>query len=106
MWLIDKGVKKLLYFARRTNHRVPEVLGDAKKAVARPIRKKDGVFQKTLPCLVEKVTEESRVPRRAITQTVNRIKSVLQRTSGSTALTSRISPALPRTRRVRGMNTG
>ncbi|MHB1756742.1 MAG: hypothetical protein ACYCT9_04420 [Leptospirillum sp.] len=71
---IDKGVKKLLSFARRTMNRVPEALGNARKAVRKARRKKDGVLQKTLTRLVEKVTEESRVLERVITQTVNRIK--------------------------------
>ena len=71
---IDKGVKRFLSFARRTINRVPEALGSARKAVRKARRKKDGVLQKTLTRLVEKVTEESRVLGRVITQTVNRIK--------------------------------
>ena len=71
---IVRGVKKLLSFARRTINRVPEVLENAGKAVTKAKRKKDGVMQKTLTRLVEKVTEESRVLERVITQTVNRIR--------------------------------
>ena len=42
--------------------------------MAKAKRKKDGALQKTLTRLLEKVTEESWVLGRMITQTVNRIK--------------------------------
>lgn len=71
---IARGVKKLLSFARRTINRVPEALENARKAVTKARRKKDGGIEKTLTRLVEKVTEESRVLERVMTQTVNRIR--------------------------------